>query len=216
MLRWLLLLGALLLSALLVLPAEYSPAQLSTQTCREPATLKFNIVDRIRRTEVGFTQGLEVYGDKLYESTGRVGGTTRLNTISLRGAVTRLVDLGTAVFGEGLTIFKNEMFQLTWQDHQVFVYDLAGRPKRMMRNAHEGWGLANDGENLIFSDGGPSFYYADPVTFEIRKSVRIRTNLSAEVAGLNELEFVNGKLFGNIFLTREIVRLDPVTGCTSF
>jgi len=83
----------------------------------------------------------------------------------------------------------------------------------MMRNAHEGWGLANDGKNLIFSDGGPSIYYADPGTFEIRKSVRIRTNLSAEISGLNELEFVDGKLFGNIFLTREIVRIDPATGC---
>jgi glutamine cyclotransferase len=63
------------------------------------------------------------------------------------------------VFGEGLTILKGEVFQLTWQEHQVFVYDLAGKLKREMRNPRDGWGLTNDGTNLIFSDGGPSFYW---------------------------------------------------------
>ena len=82
-----------------------------------------------------------------------------------------------------------------------------------MRNPRDGWGLTNDGTNLIFSDGGPSFYYADPRTFAIRKSVRIRTNLPGDVEGLNELELVGGKLFGNIFTTRAIVRIDPASGC---
>jgi glutamine cyclotransferase len=124
-----------------------------------------------------------------------------------------LADKGSTVFGEGLTILKDEVFQLTWQEHEVFVYDLAGKLKREMRNPRDGWGLTNDGTNLIFSDGGPSFYYADPRTFAIRKSVRIRTNRPGDVQGLNELELVGGKLFGNIFTTRFIVRLDPTNGC---
>jgi glutaminyl-peptide cyclotransferase len=82
-----------------------------------------------------------------------------------------------------------------------------------MRNPRDGWGLSNDGTNLIFSDGGPSFYYADPRTFAIRKSVRIRMNRPGDVEGLNELELVGGKLFGNIFTTRAIVRIDPKSGC---
>jgi glutaminyl-peptide cyclotransferase len=175
--------------------------------------LRFNIVSQITRSEIGFTQGLEVHDDRLYESTGRIGGTTRLNLISFDGKVTRLTDLGTTVFGEGLTILKDEVFQLTWQEHQVFVYDLGGKIKREMHNPRDGWGLSNDGTDLIFSDGGPSIYYADPRTFVIRKSVRIRTNRPGDVEGLNELELVGGKLFGNIFTTRAIVRLDPASGC---
>ena len=73
------------------------------------------------------------------------------------------------------------MFQLTWQEHQVFVYDLAGKQKRQMRNPREGWGLTNDGTNLIFSDGGPSIYYADPQTFAISKTVKIKSNRPGDV-----------------------------------
>jgi glutamine cyclotransferase len=210
---WQLVLRVVWQSASLALVVQCSRADPSTQTCREPATLRFNIVAKIKRSEVGFTQGLEVHDEGLYESTGRISGTTRLNLISLDGTVTRLADLGTTVFGEGLTILKDEVYQLTWQEHEVFVYDLAGNLKREMHNPRDGWGLTNDGTNLIFSDGGPSFYYADPRTFAIRKSVRVRTNRPGNVEGLNELELVGGKLFGNIFTTRSIVRLDPASGC---
>ena len=81
------------------------------------------------------------------------------------GQVTTLADQGIAVFGEGLTILKDDVFQLTWQEHEVFVYDLAGQRKRSLRNPREGWGLTHDGTSLIFSDGSPSFYFADPATF---------------------------------------------------
>jgi glutaminyl-peptide cyclotransferase len=201
------------LSACFALLAQCSAAEPSTEACREPAVLHFNIAKKIARSETGFTQGLEVHDGQLYESTGRIGGTTRLNTISFDGKVTRLADLGTSVFGEGLTILKDEMFQLTWQEHEVFVYDLAGQLKREMRNPREGWGLTNDGTNLIFSDGGPDFYYVDPRSFATRKSVRVRTNRPIVIEGLNELELVNGKLFGNIFTTRTIMRIDPMSGC---
>ena len=200
-------------SASLALLVQCSPADPSTQACSEPAMLRFDIVDKITRSEIGFTQGLEVHDDRLYESTGRIGGTTRLNLISFDGKVTRLADLGNTVFGEGLTILKDEVFQLTWQEHQVYVYDLAGNLKREMRNPRDGWGLSNDGTDLIFSDGGPSFYYVDPLTFKIRKSVRIRSNRPGNIEGLNELELVGGKLFGNIFTTRAIVRINPASGC---
>jgi glutamine cyclotransferase len=210
---WQLVLRAAWQSASLALVVQCSPTDPSMQACREPTPLRFDIVAKITRSEVGFTQGLEIHDDGLYESTGRISGTTRLNLISLDGKVTRLADLGTTVFGEGLTILKDEIFQLTWQEHEVFVYDLAGKLKREMHNPRDGWGLTNDGTDLIFSDGGPSFYYADPRTFTIRKSVRIRTNRPANVQGLNELELVGGKLFGNIFTTRSIVRLDPASGC---
>jgi glutamine cyclotransferase len=204
------------MSALLVAMAIFSGSHnaAAQAQCGEPATLSFRIDKKITRSELGFTQGLEFRDGKLYESTGRIDGTTRVNTIGLDGKVTTLVELGTKVFGEGLTILNDEIIQLTWQEHQVFAYDLAGKALRQMANPREGWGLSNNGKELIFSDGGESIYYADPKTFAISREVKIRTVRPRQrVIGLNELEFVGGKLYGNIFTTPLIVRLDPTTGC---
>jgi glutaminyl-peptide cyclotransferase len=137
---WRLALRAALQSLGLALFIQSSPAEPTTQVCREPTTLRFDIVSKITRSEIGFTQGLEVHDGALYESTGRIGGTTKLNRISLDGKVKQLSDLGTTVFGEGLTILNDEVFQLTWQEHKVFVYDLEGTLKREMHNPGEGWG----------------------------------------------------------------------------
>ena len=195
--------------ALLLLSA---PAPAIAQVCGEPGLLQFEVSSKIVRSRVGFTQGLEFRDGRLYESTGNFDGTTQLNIIALDGKVTTLADRGRNVFGEGLTILNDEIVQITWQDRQVFVYDMNGKLKRQMRNPRDGWGLSNDGTNLLFTDGGTSLYYADPTTFKIGKSVRIRAGTS-EVAGVNELERVDGKLYGNVFTTRTIVRFDPESGC---
>jgi len=181
--------------------------------CARPKELRFEVTGKIVRSEVGFTQGLEWRDGKMFESTGAVGGHSGLNTIAPDGTVTRLRDDGTRYFGEGLTIFNDEIYQLTWQEHEVFVYDLAGQRKRSLRNPREGWGLTHDGTSLIFSDGGPSFYFADPKTFAITREVKIKTDRGGDVIGLNELELVDGKLYGNLFQTQTIVRIDPDSGC---
>ena len=103
------------------------------------------------------------------------------------------------MFGEGLTVLNDEIYQLTWTEKEVFVYDLSGKLKRTMRNPREGWGLTNDGTSLIFSDGGPSFFFADPKTFAITREVKIKSDKPGDVQGLNELELVDGKLYGNVF-----------------
>src|SRR5882724_1288070 len=212
---WLMVGAALLVAAAAgaILISWGGPAVLNAQTCREPAPLRFETASKITRSELGFTQGLEVRDGQLYESTGRVGGTTRINVISFDGQVRTLTDLGTTVFGEGLTILNDQIYQLTWQDHQVFVYDLAAKRQRAMRNPREGWGLTNDGSSLIFSDGGPSFYYVDPQTFAVRRTVKVRSTRPGDIVGLNELELVRGRLYGNIFTTWSIVRIDPASGC---
>ena len=181
--------------------------------CPVPAPMTFELTGKITRSALGFTQGLEFRDGQLYESTGLVDGSTQVNTISLTGQVTTLVDLGQKVFGEGLTIFNDQIVQLTWQDHAVFAYDLRGRLLREMHNPREGWGLTNDGRRLIFSDGGPSVYFADPRSFAITGAVKIRTDKPGDVQGLNELELVDGKLYGNIFTSRLIIRIDPASGC---
>ena len=183
------------------------------RNCPVAVPLRFEVTGKIVRSEVGFTQGLEWREGKLFESTGAIGGRSGLNTIAPDGSVTNLVDQGSKVFGEGLTILKDEIFQLTWQEHEVFVYDLSAKLKRTMRNPREGWGLTNDGSNLIFSDGGPSFYFADPQSFAITREVKIKTDKAGEVHGLNELELVDGKLYGNVFQTNTILRIDPASGC---
>jgi glutamine cyclotransferase len=196
-----------LLFALIVM----APAQ--AQECARPAPLRFDVTGKIVRSEVGFTQGLEWRDGKLYESTGAIGGRSGLATVATDGMVTRLHEQGSRVFGEGLTILNDELFQLTWTEHEVYVYDLAGKLKRTMKNPREGWGLTNDGTNLIFSDGTSSFFFADPATFAIKREVKIKSDKPGEVSGLNELELVDGKLYGNIFMSNQIVRIDPQSGC---
>jgi glutamine cyclotransferase len=190
-----------------------APSPVLAQDCSPPTALDFRVEGKIVRSVTGFTQGLEVRDGRLYESTGRIGGTTRLNVISLDGVVKTLVDRGTAVFGEGLTILNDEVFQLTWQEQQVFAYDLAGKQKRTMRNPRDGWGLSNDGKRLLFTDGGSSIYFADPATFAIGGSLRVKSHNGSEIRGLNELELVRGKLYANIFTTRFVVRVDMASGC---
>lgn len=202
-----------LVSALLLGFAALLPGAASAAECAEAAPLRFEVTGKIVRSELGFTQGLEFREGKLYESTGLVDGTTRINMISLSGQVTTLVELGSKVFGEGLTILGDEMIQLTWQDHAVFAYDLAGKLVRTMKNRRDGWGLTNDGTQLIFSDGEEAIYFADPKTFAITRTVALKAKRIARVVGLNELERVDDRLYGNIFTTWYIVRLDPQTGC---
>jgi len=181
--------------------------------CPRPGNMRFEVTGKIVRNEVGFTQGLEWHDGKLFESTGAIGDHSGLNTIAPDGTVTKLRDDGTRYFGEGLTILNGELYQLTWTERDVFVYDLAGKLQRTMKNPREGWGLTNDGASLIFSDGGPSFYFVDPKTFAITREVKIKSDKPGEVQGLNELELIDGKLYGNVFMTLQILRIDPASGC---
>src|SRR5947209_10417069 len=188
MLARLMMLGALLSAALL------SAAPADAAECGKPAALRFDVTGKIVRSEVGFTQGLEWRDGKLFESTGAVGNHSGLNTIAPDGTVTNLLDQGTKVFGEGLTILNDEINQLTWQEHEVFVYGLDGKLKRTMRNPREGWGLTNDGKSLIFSDGSASFFFVNPGDFAVEREVRIKSDKPGAIDGLNELELVDGKL----------------------
>jgi glutamine cyclotransferase len=181
--------------------------------CPPPKPLTFRVEGEIKRDLLGLTQGLELHAGVLFESTGAIAGDTRLITIDPgNGRVTVLKNFGRTFFGEGLTILREQIFQLSWKERQVFVYDLQGKLLRQMRNPREGWGLANDGQSLIFTDGGDRLHYADPATFEITGSVPIRYGATA-LRAVNELEYVDGKVYGNVFTTWSIVRIEPGTGC---
>ena len=183
------------------------------QTCPAPKTMTFQVDSQVRRDILGFTQGLEVRGDKLFESTGSLVGDTRVTTIDPKtGKVTVLANLGKRFFGEGLTILNNQIFQLSWQEHRAFVYDLSGKLIRSMANMHDGWGLTNDGTNLIFTDGGDRLYFANPADLRVVRSVPVKVG-TTPLPSLNELETVDGKIYANVFLTWDIVRIEPRTGC---
>jgi glutamine cyclotransferase len=188
------------------------PTLAHAQTCPAPKPLVFHVESQIERDTLGFTQGLELHDGVLFESTGPIDGETRLNTIDRQGHVTPLAKFGDTFFGEGLTVLGDEMFQLSWKEHKVFVYDRAGKRLREMKNTHDGWGLTNDGADLIFTDGGDKLYFADPKTFAIRRTVPIRLG-DKSVPNLNELEWVDGKIYANVFTTPVIVRVVPETGC---
>jgi glutamine cyclotransferase len=182
------------------------------QTCAQPKVMTFQVQGEIQRDIRGFTQGLEVYGDKLFESTGAIAGDTRLTTIDPKGKVTVKANFGKTFFGEGLTILHDQIFQLSWQEHAVFVYDLNGKRLRRMTNPREGWGLTNDGTNLIFSDGSDHLYYVNPANFNVLRSVQVLAGREP-VEALNELENVSGKIYSNVFTSWKIIRIEPKTGC---
>jgi len=183
------------------------------QSCPQPKRMTFRVESEIRRDVRGFTQGLEVHDGKLFESTGKLAGGTRLTTIDPKtGKVTVLANFGASFFGEGLTILHDQIYQLSWQEHAAFVYDLNGKIVRRMENPRDGWGLTNDGTNLIATDGGDRLYFVNPANFMTTRAVRVLAG-KEPVAALNELENVDGKIYANIFTTWEIIRVDPKTGC---
>lgn len=148
-----------------------------------------------------FTQGLIYLNGYLYESTG-MNGHSSLRKVDLQtGAVLQNYDLPSQYFGEGFTNWKNTLVQLTWKAHTGFVYDL--RTFRLLRDFHfdgEGWGLTQDGVHIIMSDGSSSLRFLDPQTFQVVRTVKVSDD-GIEVHDLNELEYVHGRIYANIWQT---------------
>lgn len=180
--------------------------------CPAPKPMHFEVDHKLYRNVLGFTEGLEFHDHALYESTGALGGGTRLMRIGEDGKVTVLNDFGGKYFGEGLTFLGDRAYQLTWQDHLVFVYDKDFKVIRTMKNPHDGWGMTNDGHYLIFGDGSSHVYFADPENFAIKGDVVVREG-PRTIDNINELEYVGGKIYANIWMTRTIVRFDEKSGC---
>ena len=189
--------------------------------CKVPTKIDYDIEEMFERSRPGFTQGLEFYGDRLFESTGAFQGSTELNEISLdetarRAEVTPIVSHGKAVFGEGLTILADRIFQLTWKDKLLFEYEIDRFEPRAREIAIDGWGLTNDGRRLIASDGSDTLHFLDPDTLAEVGTVNVKRKawgLPLSQAMVNEMEMVGQKIFGNIYRSNEIVRIDVETGC---
>jgi glutaminyl-peptide cyclotransferase len=159
-----------------------------------------------------FTQGLEFVDGVLYEGTG-LNGRSSIRRVNLEtGNVLKQHNIDANYFGEGITVFGTELFELTWQSGVALVYDRNSfAPKKSFRYSGEGWGLTHDGTNLIMSDGTEYLRFLDPATFAERRRVRV-TGVGQPLKNLNELEYVKGEIFANVWMTDFIARIDPATG----
>ena len=159
-----------------------------------------------------FTQGLVFQGGFLYESTGRRGRSTLRQVRLETGEVVRERKIADRFFAEGLTSLNDRLYQLTWTSNTGFVYERASlRRLRAFSFSGVGWGLTDDGEHLILSDGSNRLRFLDPETFEEHRSVRV-TDGAEPVDGLNELEYVRGEVYANVRHTNRIVRIAPDSG----
>ncbi|NLA75458.1 MAG: glutaminyl-peptide cyclotransferase, partial [Deltaproteobacteria bacterium] len=160
------------------------------------------------------TQGLILHNGFIYEGTGPCkNGPSSLRKIELStGNILQYISLPKPVFGEGITVFDNRIIQLTYLTKTGYVYDLETfKQIRTFSYETEGWGLTNDGKHLIMSDGTSTLQFLDPETFEVVKRVQVHDR-NGEIRAINELEYINGFIYANIFLTEIIKKIDPETG----
>lgn len=180
------------------------PAQLPRYT--------YEVVNTYPHDANAFTQGLVFDGETLYEGTG-LNGRSSLREVDLEsGSVLRQVDLPQQYFGEGITVWDDQIVQLTWQSGQGFVYDKESFELQGSFNyATEGWGITEDGRRLIMSDGTATLYFWNPENFQPVDEIDVY-DLDGPVYRLNELEYVKGEILANVWQTDLIAQIDPVTG----
>ena len=177
-----------------------------------PVEIGYSIVATYPHDTRAFTQGLVYAGGALYESTGLYGRSS-VRRVDLKSGKPELIrPLARQYFGEGLTAFGHRLIQLTWRAGAAFVYTLGDlRPVGEFRYATRGWGLTHDGEHLIMSDGSASLYFLDPVGFTEVRRIQVREK-GVPVKFLNELEFVGGDIFANVWQSPRILRIAPDSG----
>jgi glutaminyl-peptide cyclotransferase len=183
-----------------------------------PQPITFTVDSVYPHDPKAFTQGLQFYNGKLYEGTGEFNQST-LRVVDIKTGKPEKEHLipDATVFGEGITIFKNKIYQLTWQNHKIFVYNLIDimHPIATYNWSLEGWGITNDGNNLIISDGSSKLYYVQPDEAKKEmKTIKILTvaDNNGELDSLNELEYIDGYVFANRWYNNHIYKIDTSNG----
>jgi glutamine cyclotransferase len=177
----------------------------------EPVSYSYRIVHVYPHDENAFTEGLLIDNGVLYESTGLYDNSSLRRVELETGEILQLYALPNQYFGEGITVFDDKIIQLTYQSHIGFVYDKTSFD--LLQNfsySTEGWGITTDGSRLIMSDGTSTLYFLDPETFQKIGQVEVHDN--GTVTRLNELEYVKGKVYANIWLEEKIAIINPQTG----
>ncbi len=177
-----------------------------------PKGMSYSIVGTFPHDTTSYTQGLQIYNGELYEGTGNYGF-SKLKKVDLQtGKTLREIALDKKYFGEGITILNDTVYQLTWKEKKVFVYTLKDFKKVKEFDADiEGWGLTNDGKNLIVSTGGSDLLYFEPSTFKLLKTQTVMEG-STPSFNLNELEYIDGFVYANQYSLPYIFKIDPSNG----
>ena len=194
-------------------------ASSNENTIKAPQNLSYELINVYPHDTLSYTQGLEWKGDTLIEGTGDYSKSylhlldTKMKVIKgpikLNGPKVAYED---AIFGEGITEFDHKIYQLTWKTKKVMVYDAKTLQKiNEMNWPYEGWGLTHNDSSLIVSTGGSNLYFVDPATFSIQRTLGVYNNYGY-VSDINELEYVNGKIYANLYLHDNIIQIDPQTG----
>nr|WP_153866733.1 MULTISPECIES: glutaminyl-peptide cyclotransferase [Myxococcaceae] len=172
----------------------------------------YRVVNSFPHDPQAFTEGLVYRNGHLYESTGLEGRSSVREVTLETGVIVRRHNLDPQYFGEGLALMSGRLFQLTWKTQQGFLYDAASlQPAGGFTYAGEGWGLTDDGTSLIQSNGTATLRFLDPVSFAVQRELVVK-DAGREVKDLNELEYIKGELWANVWLTERIARIDPASG----
>ena len=198
-------------------PSPYDPTpEITTSPGSIPdeltSQMTFEIIQTYPHDPQAFTQGLVIYEGYFYESTGLYGQSSLRKVEINTGRVLQQSDLPSEYFGEGLTIWEDSLIQLTWRENTGFVYNLDDfSPIEQFSYPNEGWGLTHDGTHLIQSDGTATLSFLDPKTYQVTETITV-TDQDSEIDQLNELEYIRGEVYANIWQTDDIVRINPQTG----
>jgi len=159
-----------------------------------------------------FTQGIFYHEGFLYESSGLYGKSFLKKTQLKSGKTLKKVELPVKYFAEGIALHNGKIYQLTWKENKCFVYDLKNIKKTASFAYHtQGWGITSDGKNLIMSDGSAVLYFLDPAVFQIIRKIKVSDG-NILIDNINELEFVEGEIWANIFMEDYVARISPDTG----
>ena len=177
-----------------------------------PKTLSHSIINAYPHDTSSYTQGLTFYNNELYEGTGLEGKSKLMKVDLVSGKALKQIELAKNIFGEGITILRDTIYQLTWKNKVVFVYTLKDFKKvKEFPLSTEGWGITHDGSKLIVSTGNGELYFYDPSTFKLltKSSIIEGQNITFN---LNELEFIDGYVYANQYYYPYILKIDPVAG----
>ena len=186
-------------------------------TIPAPAQLGFTLLNAYPHDTSSFTQGLVYYNAVLYESTGNPNNASNngswIGPVEITtGQQTKKVTLPSSIFGEGITILNDKVYQITWQNKKGFVYDLKTfKQLQEFSYNHEGWGITHNGSELIVSDGSSNLYFWDTATLKELRRISIQDQNGLR-NNINELEFINGFLYANVWQSNDILKIDPATG----
>ena len=194
---------------LLILPLLLAVSCAQTQ---KVVRYKVKVEQEYPHDTLAYTQGLFFDGSRLYESAGQYGESNLREVNMQNGVPLRMVLMERDYFAEGSCVLGDEIFVLTWLEKICLVYDKNTFERTgQFTNNHQGWGLTTDGSQLIMSDGSAQLYFVNPKTFATVRSVTVRYG-GKSVNYLNELEYIDGKVWANIYLRDEIVIIDPASG----